>query len=265
VLALFVLLLVLISGCPRNPEGEDATPPPPPPPATTDFDLESSDSTASTDQAADGEAATSDADSATDDSADATADSAAAPEETAPPAEEESAPAADGSTVVVLDTTKGVIEITVRPEWAPIGAEHFLKLVKDKFYDGAPWFRVIEGFVAQCGVSANPEMNVKWASVKLNDEPVLKGNTQWTVCFGKTMAPNSRGAHIFINLVDNTNSLDPQGFACFGEVTKGMDVAQSLARVEYGDQGGLAGPGGMDAFKQRFPNADYIKTAYIKK
>jgi cyclophilin family peptidyl-prolyl cis-trans isomerase len=183
-----------------------------------------------------------------------------------------------GTSVVVLETTKGNIELTVHDEWAPIGAKHFLELVDAKFYDGAPWFRVIDvpadpadptkgmrPFVAQCGVAADPALNQAWAGKTIQDEPVVKGNLPGTVCFGKSRLPNSRSTHIFVNLGDNSKMLDPQGFACFAEVTSGMEVASKLSKAEFQDQGGLAQPGGLDAFKKMFPNADYITKAYVKK
>ena len=171
---------------------------------------------------------------------------------------------APATTKVVLTTTKGDIVLAVHPEWSPLGAAHFIELVKAGFYNGAPWFRVIDGFVAQCGVSANPDMNKKWGEQTIKDEPLVKGNKRGMVAFGKSGAPNSRSTHIFINLVDNTSKLDSQGFGCFAEVVQGMDVADKLTRCEYGDQGGLGGPGGMKAFKAMFPKADYIKSAKVQ-
>lgn len=204
--------------------------------------------------------------------------------ETTPPATGEATPPATGETTppattppppekapssevtkVVLETTKGNIVLEVHPDWSPLGAAHFLELVNLKFYDGAPWFRVIEGFVAQCGVSANPKLNEEWMQKTIQDEPVKQGNQAGYVAFGKSGAPNSRSTHIFINMADNTGGLDPQGFSCFAKVIEGMDVVAKLERVEYGDQQGLSMPGGMDKFKAMFPKADYIKKAYVKK
>ena len=130
--------------------------------------------------------------------------------------------------VIVLETTKGDIELTVHREWAPIGADHFTDLVNAGFYDGAPWFRVIDGFVAQCGIAADPELNEQWSDRTILDEPVKQGNQAGYVAFGKTGMPNSRSTHIFINLADNRDGLDPQGFACFAQVTSGMDVVRSI-------------------------------------
>jgi cyclophilin family peptidyl-prolyl cis-trans isomerase len=180
-------------------------------------------------------------------------------------AEEDEAMAETGNvTEVVLETTNGNIVLAVHEEWAPLGAEHFLELVKAGFYDGAPWFRVIDGFVAQCGVAADPAMNDEWENKTIMDEPVVQGNQRGYVAFGKTQLPNSRSTHIFINYGDNSGGLDRQGFSCFAQVIEGMDVADSLTRVEFGNQAALAAPGGMEMFKSQHPGADYIERAYIR-
>ena len=165
--------------------------------------------------------------------------------------------------IALFSTTKGDFTLGIHPEWSPGGAKHFIELVESGFYDGAPWFRVIDGFVAQCGVSADPAMNEQWGMQTIQDEPVVQGNKRGFVAFGQSAMPNSRSTHFFINLVDNSGGLDPQGFACFAEVIDGMDVVDSLARVEYADQGGLAAPGGLEKFKTQFPDADYIKVAKV--
>ena len=171
--------------------------------------------------------------------------------------------ASDGNTVV-LETTKGNIVIRLHEDWSPLGATHFKELVNAKFYDGAPWFRVIDDFVAQCGIAANPAMNQEWGNKTLKDEPVIKGNLRGYVVYGATMDPDSRSTHFFINLVDNSEALDSQGFAAFGEVIDGMDVVDKLAYCEYRDQRALAHQNGMDRFKKQFPDADYILRAYIR-
>ena len=169
-----------------------------------------------------------------------------------------------GGNTVVLETTKGDVVIQLYEEWSPLGVAHFKELVNDKFYDGAPWFRVIPGFVAQCGIAADPAMNQKWEEKTIKDEPVVKGNARGTVVYGKTGLPDSRSTHIFINFVDNSSKLDGQGFSAFGEVIEGMDVADKLFACEFRDQGALAASGGLDKFKTQFQNADYIVRAYIK-
>jgi cyclophilin family peptidyl-prolyl cis-trans isomerase len=168
------------------------------------------------------------------------------------------------ATRVVLETTKGDIVLAVHGDWSPLGAAHFLELVKLGFYDGAPWFRVIDGFVAQCGIAADPTLNREWGEATIKDDPVVQGNQRGRLSFGKTGMPHSRSTHFYINYRDNSGGLDPQGFSAFAEVVEGMDVADSLARCEYNDQGRLKEEGGLADFKQRFPNADYITRAYVQ-
>jgi len=175
-----------------------------------------------------------------------TADGAA--EESEAGAGEGEAPMSDeqeaGVTTVVLETTKGDIVLEVHSDWSPLGAAHFLELVKAGYFDGAPWFRVFkQGIsVAQCGIAADPAVTAKWQDQTINDEPVVMGNTRGTVAFGKTPYPNSRSTHIFINLADNSIGLDPQGFACFAVVVEGLDVADSLQETgsDTVDQGRLS-------------------------
>jgi peptidyl-prolyl cis-trans isomerase A (cyclophilin A) len=176
---------------------------------------------------------------------------------------QEQAPAAD-AVIVVLETTKGDIVLEVHPEWSPKGVEHFLELVDAKFYDGAPWFRVIDGFVAQCGIAADPKLNGEWSEQTIPDEPVVQGNEPGYIAFGQSAAPDSRSTHIFINFGNNSKSLDPQGFACFAKVIAGLDVALKLHKCEWSDQDGLARKGGLAAFAARYPEADYITRAYVE-
>lgn len=164
---------------------------------------------------------------------------------------------------VVFETTKGDIVLEVHPSWSPLGAAHFIELVEAGFYDGAPWFRVIPGFVAQCGVAADPALNATWGEETILDEPVKQGNLPGFVAFG-TGGPNSRSTHIFINFIDNSGALDSQGFSCFAQVVEGFDNARNLFPCEFQNQAGLGAPGGMDRFKQAYPNADYITRAYVR-
>lgn len=179
------------------------------------------------------------------------------------PMPDEESGTVEESNIVVLETTKGDIVIELHSDWAPLGVGHFKELVKAGFYDGAPWFRVLDGFVAQCGVSSDPAMNDEWGEKTIKDEPTIEGNTRGRVSYGMG-GPNTRSTHIFINYGDNS-SLDGQGFPAFAEVIEGMDVADSLTRCEFKDQGSLGQPGGMEMFKKMFPDADYITRAYFRK
>jgi len=164
---------------------------------------------------------------------------------------------------VRMDTTEGTFEIEVDRTLAPIAADRFYNLVRIGYFDGARFFRVIEGFVAQFGKSGDPRVNAVWHSANLKDEPVKGSNKRGTLSFAKTGLPNSRSTQVFINLADNTN-LDGMGFAPFGRVVKGMDVVERLYH-DYGerpDQGKIHYDGEAYLAAQ-FPELDKIRSARI--
>jgi peptidyl-prolyl cis-trans isomerase A (cyclophilin A) len=130
-------------------------------------------------------------------------------------------------------TTKGDFIVEVTRAWSPRGADRFYNLVKYNFFDGAAFFRVIEGFVAQFGVSARPDVSRAWENAKIADDPVTQKNTRGTLTFA-TAGPNTRTTQVFINLNDNSNQLDGMGFSPFGKVISGMEVVDKLYS-EYGD------------------------------
>ena len=110
---------------------------------------------------------------------------------------------------VNLDTSKGPVVIEVHKDWAPLGAERFYQLVKSGYYDGARFFRVLPGFMAQFGIAADPQTTAKWKDANLQDDPVKQSNTRGMVTFA-TAGPNTRTTQMFINTGDNAR-LDSQG------------------------------------------------------
>jgi peptidyl-prolyl cis-trans isomerase A (cyclophilin A) len=169
---------------------------------------------------------------------------------------------------VKITTTKGDFVVEVTRAWAPLGADRFYNLVKNHFFDGAAFFRVLPGFVAQFGLSARPEISRVWASATIQDDPVTQSNLEGYLTFA-TAGPNTRTTQLFINLANNTN-LDGMGFAPFGKVTEGMDVVQQF----YGGYGEGAPSGngpnqsritneGKAYLDKSFPLLDSIKTAVI--
>jgi len=161
-------------------------------------------------------------------------------------------------------TTKGEFTVHVTRDWAPLGADRFYNLAKHHFFDGAPFFRVIPGFVAQFGISPYPPVAKVWDNAKIKDDPVKHHNTPGSIVFA-TAGPNTRTTQLFINYRDNTSSLDPQGFAPFGEVTgSGMDVVKQF----YGGYGGdldqeAITNGGKAYTDSKYPQMDTVKTATV--
>jgi peptidyl-prolyl cis-trans isomerase A (cyclophilin A) len=169
---------------------------------------------------------------------------------------------------VKFTTTKGDFTLHVTRAWAPLGADRFYNLVKHHFYDGASFFRVLDDFVAQFGVSPYPQVSAAWRNTAFKDDPVKQSNKRGTITFA-TGGPNTRTTQVFINLGDNAR-LDRDGFSPFGQVTEGMLTVVKL----YGGYGEGAPDGngpdqekieklGKPYLDKGWPKLDSIKTAAI--
>jgi peptidyl-prolyl cis-trans isomerase A (cyclophilin A) len=165
-------------------------------------------------------------------------------------------------------TTKGDFVIQVTRAWAPRGADRFYNLVKYHFFDGSAFFRVIDGFVVQFGISARPDVSGAWENAKILDDPVTQSNTRGMLTFA-TSGPNTRTTQMFISLGDNPN-LDGMGFSPLGKVTTGMDVVDKLYK-DYGEgQPNGNGPDqnriqkeGKAYLEKSYPLLDTIKIAVV--
>src|SRR5665213_3058542 len=127
---------------------------------------------------------------------------------------------------VNLDTSRGPVVIEVLRVDAPIGADRFYNLVKAKYFDGARFFRVVPGFMAQFGLAADPAVTKAW-DTPIQDDPVRASNVRGTVTFAATGSPNSRSTQLFINFADNSR-LDSQRFAPIGRVMSGMENVDQI-------------------------------------
>lgn len=149
-------------------------------------------------------------------------------------------------TKVRFTTTEGEFIVEVHPEWAPRGAKHWLKLIKLGYYNDVRFFRVVPGFMAQVGISGDPNMSEKWADASIPDDKVVASNKRGYISFAQTGRPNSRSTQWFINFGDNS-FLDTsgQGFPPIGKVIEGMSVVDSI-NSEFGerpDQGRIESEG----------------------
>jgi peptidyl-prolyl cis-trans isomerase A (cyclophilin A) len=191
----------------------------------------------------------------------------------APPARQLLAPdsaelsaAAPDSFDVVFETNKGNFTVRARRAWAPHGVDRFHYLAQYGFYNGARFFRVIPGFMAQFGMSGDPAITAVWQPLRIMDDPVKMGNTPGRVSFAMG-GPNTRTTQLFINLVDNTR-LDAMGFPAIGEVLEGMDVVGAI-NGEYGDppqqmnQQGNITQRGNAYLAEAFTRLDYIKSTKL--
>ena len=157
----------------------------------------------------------------------------------------------------------GRFVIEVHRDWDPSGADRIYNLVKNGFYDGARFYRVISGFMAQVGINGNPRVSSAWRNSQFKDEPVKQGNRRGYVSFAKPSARNARTTQFFINLADNA-ALDRQGFSAFGRVISGMEVVDKLYSG-YGErpsQAKITEEGNAYLVKD-FPRLDFIQKATI--
>jgi len=170
---------------------------------------------------------------------------------------------------VKFETSKGDFVVQVNKEWAPLGAERFLQLVRSGFYDNARFFRVVTGFMVQFGIAGDPNVQAKWREATIADDPVKQSNGRGKISFA-TKGPGSRTSQVFINLVDNSR-LDNAGFAPFGEVVSGMEVVDQLYSG-YGEGApGGSGPNqnliqsqGNAYLEKEFPRLDFVKKAALE-
>mmetsp|Transcript_15306 Transcript_15306/g.18624 ORF Transcript_15306/g.18624 Transcript_15306/m.18624 type:complete len:298 (+) Transcript_15306:244-1137(+) len=151
--------------------------------------------------------------------------------------------------------------IQTRPQWSKIGAKRFEELTLAHFFDDCRFFRVIENFIAQWGISGDEQMNRKWGNIE--DEGVSYSNKRGTVSFAMA-GPGTRTHQMFINYRDNKR-LDGQGFAPIGEVVEGMDVVEKLysGYGEHPNQG-LIHREGNSYLQYGFPKLSYITKAVPK-
>ena len=146
--------------------------------------------------------------------------------------------------MVKLHTSKGVITLELDAEKAPVTVENFLQYVRDGFYDGTIFHRVIDGFMIQGG-GFEPGMSQKptRAPIKNEADNGLK-NAVGTIAMARTPNPHSATAQFFINVKDNDflnfSSPTPQGwgYCVFGKVVEGMDVVHGIEKVATGNRGG---------------------------
>ncbi|MEW8212731.1 MAG: peptidylprolyl isomerase [Candidatus Thiodiazotropha taylori] len=144
---------------------------------------------------------------------------------------------------VLMKTSMGDITLSLDQEKAPKTVENFLQYVRDGFYDGTIYHRVIKDFMIQGGGST-ADLNKKPTRAPVENEAKngLK-NKKGSIAMARTSAPHSATAQFFINHKDNSfldyPSRDGWGYAVFGEVTQGMDVVNAIAEQPTGVSNGM--------------------------
>lgn len=144
---------------------------------------------------------------------------------------------------VRVETSQGVMEITLRPDVAPKTVENFLAYVDAGYYEGTIFHRAIPGFMVQGGgFDENLDRQATEAPIANEASPTLR-NLRGTIAMARTNDPDSATSQFFINLVDNqflNAGVRGPGYAVFGRVTDGMGVADAIAGQPTGYRKGMA-------------------------
>ena len=143
---------------------------------------------------------------------------------------------------IEIQTSLGNMTLELDQEKAPKTVENFVNYVKEKFYDGLIFHRVIPSFMIQGG-GFTPKMSQKEPSQPAIQNEAKNGlkNTLGTIAMARTADPHSATSQFFINSKDNAfldyPGGDGWGYAVFGKVTKGLDVIEKISAVSTGNAG----------------------------
>ncbi len=143
--------------------------------------------------------------------------------------------------MIKLHTNHGIIVLDLDAEKAPKTVANFEQYVKDGFYDGTIFHRVIGGFMIQGG-GFEPGMKQKPTQAPVENEAKngLK-NEVGTIAMARTSDPHSATAQFFINVADNDflnyPGQDGWGYCVFGRVVEGMDIVDKIKNVKTGPSG----------------------------
>lgn len=136
----------------------------------------------------------------------------------------------DPENTIFLDTRHGRVTIRLRPDLAPKHVAQIKTLTRQKFYDGAPFHRVIEGFMAQTGDAKNKNGTGGSDLPNLPAEFSQVAYKRGTVGMARSQSPNSANSQFFI-CYDGCGPLTGQ-YTIWGEVTDGMGAVDRIKRGE---------------------------------
>ena len=146
--------------------------------------------------------------------------------------------------MIIFKTNKGTIKIELDHENTPVTAKNFEDYVKDGFYNGVIFHRVIDGFMIQGG-GFEPGMEEKTTKDNIENEAHQGGkNLRGTLAMARTSDPHSASAQFFINVKDNaflnhkSKDMSGWGYCVFGKVVEGMDIVDEMKKVKTTNRAG---------------------------
>jgi peptidyl-prolyl cis-trans isomerase B (cyclophilin B) len=142
-----------------------------------------------------------------------------------------------------MQTSMGNVTIELNSEKAPVTVENFLGYVKDGFYDGTVFHRVIANFMVQGGGMTSDMKEKKNKAAIKNEADNGLVNVRGSLAMARTQVVDSATSQFFINVVDNdflnhaAKTSAGYGYAVFAKVTEGMDVVDAIRQVKTGNKG----------------------------
>lgn len=144
--------------------------------------------------------------------------------------------------MITMKTNMGDIVIELNHEAAPKTCENFEQYVKDGFFDGTIFHRVINNFMIQGGGFTEDMMQKPTRDTIENEANNGLGNETGSIAMARTMAPHSASAQFFINVKDNDflnyPGQDGWGYCVFGKVVEGMEVVNQIKDVATTNRAG---------------------------
>jgi peptidylprolyl isomerase len=136
--------------------------------------------------------------------------------------------ATDPENTLIIETTQGPVKIGLRPDLAPNHVARIKELAREGFYDGTPFHRVIEGFMAQGGdpTGTGTGGSGKKLKAEFSREPHVRG----VASMARAQNPDSADSQFFI-CFDDARFLDGQ-YTVWGEVIEGMENVDKIKRGE---------------------------------
>ncbi len=138
----------------------------------------------------------------------------------------------------------GSFVVELYPEYAPITVDNFIKLVKEEYYDGLKFHRIIDGFMAQGGMNEDDKADTIKGEFALNGVENNLQHERGIISMARTNDPNSASSQFFICYNREGVAHLDGSYAAFGKVIEGMEVVDSFLEVErtYDIQGNRSVP-----------------------
>jgi len=142
--------------------------------------------------------------------------------------------------IVLIETMLGELKVELWDHRAPITTDNFIRYVKEKFYEGTIFHRVISNFMIQGG-GLTPDMREKQAGLRLpikNEANSGLKNDRGTISMARTNEIDSATSQFFINVNDNDflnhKNETPKGFgySVFGRIVEGMELVDLISKTK---------------------------------